>query len=68
MKRMLIYGAATLMTLAAAAYIYADIARPKPSPSPVQEGKLVFHTGLTIVPQAEVYEARLQISQDSLKN
>ena len=69
MKRMFIYGAATLVMLAAAAYIYADIARPKPSPAPVQEGKIVFHTGLTVVPQSEgAYEARLQISQESLQN
>ena len=68
MKRMFIYGAATLVMLAAAAYIYADIARPKASPSPVQEGKFVFHTGLTIVPAENVYEAKLQISQESLKH
>jgi hypothetical protein len=69
MKRMFIYVATTLVMLAAAAYIYADIARPKASPSPVQEGKIVFHTGLTIVPQGDVaYDARLQISQESLKN
>ena len=68
MKRMFIYCAAMFVMLATAAFIYADVARPKPSSSPLQEGKLVFHTGLTIVPQAEVYEARLQISQDSLKN
>jgi ABC-type glycerol-3-phosphate transport system permease component len=46
---------------------YADIARPKPSPSPVQEGKTVLHTGLTIVPDGTLYEARLQISQEQLK-
>jgi hypothetical protein len=68
MKRMFIYGAAMIVMLAAAASIYADVARPKPSASPVQEGKVVFHTGLIIVPQSEGYEARLQISQDSLKN
>jgi hypothetical protein len=69
MKRTFICFAAMILTLAAAAYIYADIARPKPSPAPIQEGKTVFHTGLTILPQSEgVYEARLQISQESLKN
>lgn len=68
MKRMSIYGAATLVMLAAAAYVYADLARPKPSPATVPEGKTIFHTGLTIVPQSEgAYEARLQISQESLK-
>ena len=69
MKRTFIYGAATLVMLAAAAYVYADIARPKPtpSPSPLQEAKFVFHTGLTITPADNVYEAKLQISQESLK-
>jgi hypothetical protein len=44
----------------------ADIARPKPSPE--REGnKVVLHTGLQIVPDAKVYEARLQISEDTLK-
>ena len=68
MKRMFIYGAAMFVMLAAVALIYADVARPKPSASPLQEGKVVFHTGLIIVPKSEGYEARLQISQDSLKN
>jgi hypothetical protein len=69
MKRISIYGAASLVILAAAAFIYADIARPKPSPKLVQEGKSVFYTSLTIVPQGDVYyDAKLQISQSSLKD
>lgn len=69
MKRMFVYVTAMLLMLVAAAYIYADIPRPRQSPPPLQEGKIVFHTGLTVVPQSEgVYEARLQISQESLKN
>jgi hypothetical protein len=68
MKRISIYGAASLVILAAAAFLYADIARPKPSPKLVQEGKPVFYTSLTIVPQGDVYyDAKLQISQSSLK-
>lgn len=67
MKRMFTYSAAALVMLGTAAYIYADIARPKASASPVQEGKVVFHTGLTIVPADNVYEAKLQISEESLK-
>jgi len=68
MKRISIYGAASLVILAAAAFIYADIARPKPSPKLVQEGKPVFYTSLTIVPAGDVYyDAKLQISQSSLK-
>src|SRR5882672_524662 len=67
MKRTFIYSAATLVLFATAAYIYADIARPKPTPTPIPEAKYIFHSGLTIVPSAEVYEAKLQISQESLK-
>jgi len=65
---MLISCAAGLLLLASIVYAFADIARPKPSPEPSKEGKVVFHTGLTIVPDAKIYEARLQISQESLQN
>ena len=65
MKQLFLCGAAALVVLAAAAQINADIARPKSSPSPAKEGKIVLHTGLTVVPDANVYEARLQISQES---
>jgi hypothetical protein len=44
----------------------ADIARPKPSPQR-EANKVVLHTGLQIVPDAKVSEARLQISEDTLK-
>lgn len=69
MKRISIYAAAALVMLAAAAYIYADIARPKPSPKKVvQEGKVLLYTNLTIQPVSGVaYSARLQISESSLK-
>jgi hypothetical protein len=65
MKRMLSFFAASLL-LASAVTAYGDIARPKPSPTPV-EPKFVLHTGLTIVPDSKAYEARLQISQSSLQ-
>ncbi|MCU1264193.1 MAG: hypothetical protein JWM21_511 [Acidobacteria bacterium] len=68
MKRMLTFCAAGLIALASVAYANADIARPKPSSSPEKDGKVVFHTGLTIVPDSNSYEARLQISQESLKD
>jgi hypothetical protein len=68
MKQLFLCGAAALVVLAAAAQINADIARPKSSPSPAKEGKIILHTGLSVVPDANVYEARLQISQESLKD
>jgi hypothetical protein len=68
MKRLFLGGAAGLVMLMTAVYINADIARPKSSPSPAKEGKIVLHTGLTVVPDANVYEARLQISQEGLKD
>ena len=68
MKRMFIFCAASLFVLTTAVYAFADIARPKSSPSPEKEGKVVFHTGLTIVPDAKGSEARLQISQEGLQS
>lgn len=68
MKRMLIYCAASLFALACIGYVFADIARIKVSPSPEKARKVVLHTGLTIVPDAKINEARLQISQDDLRN
>ena len=44
----------------------ADIARPKPSPSP-QVPRTIFHTRLVIVPDSKAWEARLQISQSDLE-
>src|SRR5258708_3656429 len=68
-KRTFICGVAALVLLAAAAYIYADVARPKVTPFRVQEsGKELLYTSLTIAPQANVsYSAKLQISQETLK-
>ena len=67
MKRMLTFCAAGLLALANVVYANADIARPKPSSSSEKESKIVLHTGLTIVPDAKAYEARLQISQENLR-
>lgn len=54
------------LLLATAMPAFADIARPKPSPSP-QQPRIVLHTRLTIVPDNKAYEARLQISQSGLQ-
>jgi hypothetical protein len=65
MKRILIISAATCALLASGIYAFGDIARPKPTPA---AGKVVLYTGLTVVPDARTSEARLQISQDTLKS
>jgi hypothetical protein len=54
------------LLLALAVPVYADIAKPKPVPSP-ELPRIVLHTSLTIVPDSKAYEARLQISQSELK-
>jgi len=64
MKRTLILSAAICALLGSAIFAFADIARPKPSPA---QPKSVFYTGLTVVPDAKAYEARLQISQELIK-
>ncbi len=45
---------------------FADIARPKQSPSP-QEAKALLHTRLVIVPDSKAWEARLEIPQSDLQ-
>ena len=64
MKRTVYLCAAGLLLIASAVFTFGDIARPKPSP---EAGKVIFHTGLEIVPDPKVYEARLQISQATLQ-
>jgi hypothetical protein len=64
MKRTLILGAAICALLSGAVFAFGDIARPKPTPA---EGKMIFYTGLTVMPDSKAYEARLQISQETLK-
>ena len=66
MKTILCVCALVLLGLTQATQLRADIARPKPSRSP-QQPRIVLHTSLTIVPDNKAYEARLQISQSSLK-
>lgn len=64
MKRTLIMSAAICALLASAIFAFGDIARPKSSPA---EGKVIFYSGLTITSDPKSYEARLQISQGTLK-
>ncbi len=64
MKRTLIVGTAICALLASAIFAFGDIARPKPSPA---QGKIIFYSGLTVVSDPKAYEAKLQISQETLK-
>ena len=63
MKQILMFGAIGLILLASNFSAYADVARPKPSP---QKGKVVSSVGLEVVPDANAYEARLQIPKARL--
>jgi hypothetical protein len=65
MKRTLIISIAICALLASAIYAFGDIARPKPTPA---QGKTVLYTGLTVVTDPKASEARLQISQETLKH
>jgi len=64
MKRTLMLSVAICALLASAIFAFGDIARPKPSPA---EPKAFFYSGLTVVSDTKGYEARLQISQETLK-
>ena len=64
MKKTLLFIAAICAVFASGIYTFGDIARPKPSPT---EGKVIFYSGLSVVSDPKAYEARLQISQDTLK-
>lgn len=61
MKRTLFAAAAMLILLASTFYAFADIARPKPSPKPL------LYAGLVITTDPKANEARLLISEDTLK-
>src|SRR5437868_6199424 len=63
MKQTLFASAAILALLASAIYAFADIARPKPSPAQPKS----IYTGLTISSDPKAFEARLQISEETLK-
>lgn len=65
MKRTLIMSAAICALLASAILAFGDIAKPKPSPA---VSKTILYTGLTVVSDPKSYEARLQISEGTLKH
>ena len=66
MKRTVVLCAAALLLIASAVFAFGDLARPKTTPTP-EAGKIIFHTGLQVVPDSKAYEARLQISQETLQ-
>lgn len=55
---------ACFLILLSAFVVHADVARPKTPANP----RTVLHTSLEIVPDASVYEAKLQIAQSEFKN
>ena len=61
MKSLLIF----CVLLTAVSTANADIAKPKPPDKPAKQ---VLHTVLEIVPDAKIYEAKLQISQSDFNN
>lgn len=63
MKRLLLLFT-LVSTFVIASPVYADIARPSRSP---EQPKIVLNTSLTVVPDSKSNDARLQISQESLK-
>jgi hypothetical protein len=64
MKRTLFPIVAICALLASAVLAFGDIPRQKPSPA---EARTIFYSGLTIVSDPKAYEARLQISEATLK-
>jgi hypothetical protein len=64
-NRFLIFSAALLLLLCAE-QISADVRLPERTPTP-NAGKIVPHTGLTIVPDSKEVETRLQITQNDLR-
>ena len=66
MKRTLILCITICALLASAVYAFGDIARPKTTPTP--EAKTVLYTSLTVAPDPNTSEARLQISQETLQS
>ena len=65
MKRILISTGIVVALAASAIFAFGDLARPKPSATP--EPKTVLFSSLTIVTDPKVSEAKLQISEETLK-
>ena len=64
MKRSFVLGVAMCALSASALLAFGDIPRPKPSPA---EPKTIFYSGLTVTSDPKSSEARLQISEATLR-
>ena len=65
MRNILITIGVVLVLVGTAVFAFGDLARPKPSATP--EAKSVLYSGLTIVTDSKASEAKLQISENTLK-
>lgn len=65
MKQILILTGVVLVLAGTAVFAFGDLARPKPTATP--EARSVLYSGLTIVTDSKASEARLQISEKTLK-
>jgi hypothetical protein len=65
-KKFLMTICVVLALVGTAVFAFGDIARPKPSATP--QAKTVLYSGLEIVTDPKAYEAKLQISEETLKN
>jgi hypothetical protein len=67
MKRILISIAATGALLGTFVFAFGDIARPRPTTPTEPHGQIVHYSGLTVMSDSKVWEARLQIPAETLK-
>ena len=67
MKRILISMAAVGALLATFVFAFGDIARPKPTTPTEPHGQIVHYSGLTIMSDSKMWDARLQIPAETLK-
>ena len=66
MNRMFGIFATIALLLAATMATYADLAPPSAKPAPPPPPKLLMSTDFAIVPDKKAYQARLEISQETL--
>lgn len=65
MKQILITTGVVLVLVGTAVFAFGDLARPKPTTT--REAKTVLYSGLTIVTDSKAWDAKLQISEETLK-